>query len=124
MEEEKTAPENPEIKKPKKHIREVYILRDWKEYAGESLLIIFSVLLALILTEYFNNLHEKSETSELLRNVKAELLTNKEKETDQYRYEKQVLKRVDSALADKALQTKIIANDEFNDKLQLLWLLL
>jgi len=40
-------------------IPEVYTLRSWKEYVGESILIIFSVLLALIVTEYINNLHEK-----------------------------------------------------------------
>jgi hypothetical protein len=44
----------------------VYTIRDWKEYMGESLLIIFSVLLALILTEYFNHLHDKENTKTML----------------------------------------------------------
>ena len=34
---------------------EIVLKRDWKEYIGESLLIIFSVVLALILTEFVNN---------------------------------------------------------------------
>ncbi len=53
-----------------KHKPEVYVLRDWKEYLGESFLIIFSVLLALFLTEYITKQHEKNETHELLKNIK------------------------------------------------------
>src|ERR1017187_1160403 len=55
----------------------VYTIRDWKEYLGESLLIIFSVLFALILTEYFNNLHEKENTKSVLKSIVAELRQNK-----------------------------------------------
>ena len=55
----------------KKHKQEVYILRDLREYLGESLLIIFSVLLALFLTEFINNLHEKSQTRELMEILKT-----------------------------------------------------
>ncbi len=44
---------DPEIPKHShKSKPEVYVLRDWKEYLGESFLIMFSVLLALFLTEY------------------------------------------------------------------------
>src|SRR5277367_4857967 len=93
---------------------EVYILRDWKEYAGESFLIIFSVFLALFLTEYITNLHEKKETKELLNNIKEELTKNKKAEEDQYAYQKQVLKNIDSALNSKAFQQKIVSNDEFH----------
>ena len=93
---------------------EVYILRDWKEYAGESFLIIFSVLLALFLTEYITNLHDKKETKELLNNIKEELIKNKKFEEDQYAYQKQVLKNIDSALNSKAFQQKIVSNDEFH----------
>lgn len=93
---------------------EVYVLRDWKEYLGESALIIFSVLLALVLTEYFNNLHEKRDTRELLNNVKQELVNNRKAEQEQYTYQKLILKNIDSALNSKAFQQKIISNDEFN----------
>ena len=51
----------------------VYTVRDWKEYLGEALLIIFSVLLALIMTEYISNLREKENTRDTLRNISAEL---------------------------------------------------
>lgn len=95
-------------------ITKVYTMRDWKEYAGESLLIVFSVLLALILTEYISNLHQKSETKELLENIKQELITNKQVETEQLAYNLKVLKSIDSALADPERQKKIVNHDEFH----------
>jgi hypothetical protein len=93
---------------------EVYILRDWKEYLGESMLIIFSVLLALVLTEYFNKLHDKTETKELLDNVRAELIRNKQLELQQYTYQKNILKAIDSALKTPSFQKKILSNGEFH----------
>jgi len=93
---------------------QVYILRDWKEYAGESFLIIFSVLLALVLTEFINNLHEKNETKDLLNNIRNELVANKKAETEQYAYDLQVLRSIDSALVSPQLQKKIVSNDEFH----------
>ena len=107
---------NPKSSKTAKHKEkpEVYILRDWKEYLGESFLIIFSVLLALILTEYINARHEKSETRDLLNNIKEELIKNRQAEQDQYNYQKKVLKNIDSALNSKAFQQKILSNDEFH----------
>jgi hypothetical protein len=96
---------------------EVYVLRDWKEYLGESFLIIFSVLLALGLTEFISNLHDKNETKEILKNIKEELINNRKAEQEQYVYQKQVLKNIDSALKSKAFQQQIVANDEFHLKL-------
>ena len=93
---------------------EVYILRDWKEYVGESFLIIFSVLLALILTEFINNLHEKNETRDLLVNIRRELKVNRMLEKEQYAYHQQVIRSIDSALASPELQKKIVSNDEFH----------
>ena len=117
MEEELSNGENtPEQKPEKKHIPEVYTLRDWKEYVGESLLIIFSVLLALVLTEFINNLHEKKETRELLENIRRELVTNKQYETEQYAYHLKVLRSIDSAIKDPAIQKKIVYDDEFHLK--------
>jgi hypothetical protein len=57
---------------------------------GESILIIFSVLPALFLTEYINNLHDKSETRQLLQNIKAEIIKNKQAEIEQYAYQSTV----------------------------------
>jgi len=115
MEEE--LPEENSITEPKpavEPIPEVYILRGWKEYVGESLLIIFSVLLALILTEYFNYLHEKKDTNELIGNIRGEMITNRKHEAEQYAYQLKVLKSIDSVLASPEMQKKIVANGEFH----------
>jgi hypothetical protein len=94
----------------------VYTIRDWKEYLGESLLIIFSVLLALILTEYFNNLHEKENTRSILRSIVAELNHNKISIQEMNNYNLQVLNKIDSALDNKGLQQQLVSNDEFHLK--------
>jgi len=92
----------------------VYVLRDIREYLGESVLIIFSVLLALGLSEYFNSLHDKKNTRELLQNIKTELIRNKQSAQDQYVYEKSILNRIDSALKTPSFAQKIVVNDEFH----------
>src|SRR5437588_946719 len=97
MAEKTPHPETPRTNQHKAK-PEVYVLRDWKEYLGESFLIIFSVLLALVLTEYINNQREKNETRELLNNIKGELIRNRQFEVDIYSYQKMVLKNIDSAL--------------------------
>jgi hypothetical protein len=107
-------PAKTNAKKPK---QEVYVLRSFKEYLGESALIIFSVLLALFLTEFINNLHEKTQTNELLANIKAELIKNKKAEEEQYLYQQIVLKRIDTAINNPELQRKIFSNGEFNFEL-------
>jgi hypothetical protein len=93
---------------------EIYTLRDWKEYIGESLLIVFSVFLGLVFTEFINSRHEKSETRELVSNIRAELGKNKQFTIEQYAYDQKVLKSIDSALADPKLQARIVTNDEFH----------
>ena len=113
MEEKSATPHKKLQHTSKKPKPEVYVLRDMREYFGESLLIIFSVLLALVLTEYINNLHEKSQTRELMENIKNELVKNKQTEIAQYAYQRGVIKRIDSAIDNPALQHKIIANGEF-----------
>lgn len=92
----------------------VYTIRDWKEYLGESLLIIFSVLLALILTEYFNNLHEKENTRTTLKNVVAELVRDKKAIEEMKDYDSAVLHTIDVVLKDKKLQDSLVSNDEFH----------
>lgn len=96
------------------HKPHVYVLRDWKEYLGESFLIIFSVVLALFLTEYINSRNDRKETAELLRNIKEELINNRKAEQDLYTYQKKILRNIDSALNSKTFRQKIISNDEFH----------
>lgn len=95
---------------------EIYVLRDLKEYLGESALIIFSVLLALFLTEVVNKLHEKQQTNELKENIKAELIKNKVAEEQQYVYQQGILNRIDSALNSVAIQQQLLADGRFNLK--------
>ena len=91
----------------------VYTVRDWKEYLGESLLIIFSVLFALILTEYFNNIHDREKTRTTLQNIVSELNHNKKAIQEMKGYNTLVLQNIDSILTNKNLQNQIISNDEF-----------
>ncbi|MEP6950945.1 MAG: hypothetical protein ABI863_16785 [Ginsengibacter sp.] len=116
MEEESTK--QPEIVKSEKlppakeksKIAEVITVRTWKEYLGESLLIVFSVLFALLLTEIFNNIHDKQHTREILNAVRIELIDNLRKEQEQYLYHLDVLKNIDSALVNPGLQHQFINN--------------
>ena len=51
--EENISPSKSSKQKTKHPI--VIVERGWKEYVGECLLIVFSVILALALTEYFTS---------------------------------------------------------------------
>ena len=101
-------------RKEKKELPEVVTVRNWKEYLGESLLIIFSVVLALILTEIFNKIHDDRQTSEVLHQLKMELVDNKRNETEQYQYHLQVLKNIDSALRYPEYAEQFINNGEID----------
>jgi hypothetical protein len=86
----------------------VKVERDWKDYMAECLLIVFSVILALVLTEFIDNLNDKRKTSEILCELKDELIENKKNEVDQYAYHLQVLKNIDSALRNPGFAKKFI----------------
>jgi hypothetical protein len=86
----------------RKELLEVITVRTWKEYVEESVLIVFSVVLALLLTTLFQKLHENKQTREVLHELREELITNKKSEEIQLTYHLQVLKNIDSALADPA----------------------
>jgi len=100
-----------------KHIPKVFTVRDWKEYVGESLLIVFSVLLALFLTEYFGKVHDKENTRSLLKEVVQELSENRRSIQEMKQYNLLILANIDSSLADKNRIAKIVSNDEFNLKI-------
>ena len=95
----------------KKDKQFVYTIRDWKEYLGESFLIIFSVLLALILTEFFNSLHEKENTRNTLKNIVEELRHNKKAIGEMKEYNSLVLTKIDSALTQKGLQDSLVSKN-------------
>jgi hypothetical protein len=110
-----TPPETPEqATTPQPELPKMYTMRDWKEYLGESILIVFSVLLALFLTEYFNHLHDRENTHKMLKNIAVELKGNKKSIEEMRQYDLQVLARIDSALASTDLQHALVSNDEFH----------
>ncbi len=94
--------------KEKKNHPIVVIERSWKEYLGECLLIVFSVLLALGLSEYFNSVHEKKHDHELLHQLREELIINKKDAALQYDYHKQVFKYIDSAKKNPAFAKRFM----------------
>jgi hypothetical protein len=101
----------PEVSLParkKKHHPVVVIERDWKEYLGECLLIVFSVALAIGITEYLTSLHEKNEANEILHQLKEELISNKKDVEDQYAYHQQVFKYIDSAKTNTDFAKKFL----------------
>ena len=110
-------PQTPEAKKLARPLKDktfVYTIRDWKEYLGESLLIVFSVLLALILTEYFNNLHEKENTRSMVKDIVAELRQDKQSLLEMQRYDGTVLQNIERSLNDPGLQEQLVNHDEFH----------
>jgi hypothetical protein len=104
-----------EVLNPKKYKKKyVYPIRDWKEYLGESFLIVFSVLLALFLTEHISKLHERDNTKSLLKSIATELDHNKKALLEMQDYNLMVFAKIDSVLADKNLQKKLVSKDEFH----------
>ena len=57
-------------KKATKVRSEVITVRTWKEYVEECLLIVFSVVLALVVTEAFNTRHENQHINEVLHQLR------------------------------------------------------
>ena len=103
----------PKGKKQKEKLPEVLVIRNFKEYVGESLLIIFSVALAILFTELVTKINEKKETKELLRDIRNELVHNKADEERQYLYHLQVAHTVDSALQHPAFADSILVDGNF-----------
>jgi len=108
--------EKEQLSKEVKNKTYVYPIRNWKEYMGESVMIIFSVLLALFVTEFINKLHERENTRSLLNNIILELNHNKKAIQEMQVYNLQVLKKIDSALLNKDLKAQLVSNDEFHLK--------
>jgi len=106
--------EKEQLSKEVKNKTYVYPIRNWKEYLGESCMIIFSVLLALIVTEYINKSHERENTRSLLKNIIVELNHNKKAIQEMQVYNLQVLRKIDSALLNKNIQAELVSNDEFH----------
>ncbi len=108
------APESVPIPPKKEELREVIARRNWKEYLGESILIIFSVSLAIFVTEIFSQIHENRQTRDVLHQLRLELISNYDAEQSQYQYHLQVLHNIDSALKDENFRKQFIHNGQIN----------
>lgn len=106
------SPELIHEKKKKKHHPVVVVERDWKEYLGECLLIVFSVALAIGITEYLTSLHEKNQANEILRQIKEELISNKKDVEEQLSYHLQVSKYIDSAKTNTDFAKRFLDSGE------------
>jgi hypothetical protein len=98
----------------KKETIYIHSLRGWKEYIGESALIIFSVLLALFLTEAVNKAHDRRNTKEELNNIVIELKNNKKALLEMQIYNSKVLEKIESALKNRIIQDSLVSNNEFH----------
>jgi type II secretory pathway pseudopilin PulG len=83
-----------------------------RDYLTQSALIVFSVLLALGVSELTAALREQKQTAELLANVRTELSANRVAEQEQHRYHVSVLQKVEAALADPQLQRQFVSQGE------------
>ena len=70
----------------------------FKEYFIQTILIIFSVLLALFLNEYRNDLRSKKELDKILNNVLLEIETNKQIVDEVIPYHIEAIQVIDSAI--------------------------
>jgi hypothetical protein len=100
--------------KSQRKLPEIIIVRNWKEYFGESILIVFSVLFALGLTELITAWHERQQIHDLVANVRAELIHNRNAEEEKYHYDLKVVQNIEAALADENIQRQIVAKGEFH----------
>ena len=98
----------------KKHRPKVVPVRNLREYIGESILIVFSVLLALILTEVINSFNERKQTRALLQDIRAELFHNKKVVDAQYHYHLSVIHTLDSAISHPEFARGFLVDGEIN----------
>jgi hypothetical protein len=83
----------------------------------ESVLIVFSVVLALFLAELFQKIHANNQMHDILHELREELTNNRKAEEIQLRYHLQVLKNIDAALADSGMAQQFINNGVLNLKI-------
>lgn len=70
------------------------------EYLVQAVLIIFSVVLALILNEYINNIKTKKEVAIIVENIEEELQANKEIVEELIPYHQEVLRKIELTTSD------------------------
>lgn len=76
----------------------------------ESILIVFSVLLALLLNEYKGYLKEKQQRQLVIEMIQAELISNLNILNEQLPYHEEVLNNLNSALDSDSLRNTLITD--------------
>lgn len=84
------------------------------EYLIQVLLIVFSVVLALALTEYINSLKTKKELNLMLKNIEEELRTNREIVEELIPYHENVLIKLKTSYSEPQKLDSIKASDDIN----------
>lgn len=79
----------------------------------ESALIIFSVLLALIISEWRNNYNEKVQTEKMLVNLKQEIADNQKFISSLIPYHEKVHERLNHLIETDSLEEKLYVDDSF-----------
>lgn len=83
-------------------------------FGSEAILIIFSLLLALILNEYRNNLNEKKLTSRYLDRLKEELVSNQNILEELLPYHKEVLINCRKAYASDSVRSTLFSDGKLD----------
>jgi hypothetical protein len=77
------------------------------------------LVLALFLTELFQKIHEDNRLRHVVRELREELISNRKAEEIQFRYHLQVLKNIESALADPIAKTRKSSDHAHSDQREL-----
>ncbi len=85
----------------------------WVKLGVESLLIVFSVLLALALNEYRTSLKEREATEQALHSIQEELKVNKAIVQDWHRIHQEVLKNVQEYRTQPERFDSLVQNGQF-----------
>ena len=81
------------------------------KYIGQVVLIVFSVVLGILVTEQIEDHKNKKEAELLFSKIQSELKTNKKILENWVPYHKKVVKRLDSLYDDKKFIKSFIDND-------------
>lgn len=84
------------------------------KYLIEALLIVFSVLLALLLNEYRENLKQKKVIRKNLQSIEEEMRSNLSVINDWIPYHQQVLNNIERAIESDSIQNLLITDRGFD----------
>ncbi|MFS4466981.1 hypothetical protein [Maribacter sp. 2210JD10-5] len=81
---------------------------------SESALIVFSVLLALFISEWRNDYNENKQTQVIIKNIREEISENQKFLETYIPYHEQVKKRINQAYVQDSLETTFFSDKSFD----------